>query len=189
MVSLSFIASAKSAFAADAMMLDLDHGAGAVTFDAVGKPSALKIHAKGAAPKGRFKVTEGKVSGVATFKLDSLDTGIGMRNDHMKKRYLETAKYPEAKLTLADLPLPSGFATSDFSAKDLPFKGMLSLHGVEKPVEGTLQLDREGGDLAINAVFPLKIEDFSIKSPSFAGITMASDVSCAVEIKAPLKSL
>jgi polyisoprenoid-binding protein YceI len=174
---------------ADAWLLDLDQGSGAVTFDAIGKPSALKIHAKGNAPKGQLKVKDGKVSGVATLKLDSLDTGIKMRNEHMKKRYLETDKHPEAKLTLTELPIPAGYAAPDFSASDVPFKGTLSLHGVEKPIEGKAKLSRSGGDLSIDARFSLKIDDFAIKSPSFAGITMASDVNCAVEAKAPFKAL
>lgn len=188
-VSLVSATMPSSVFATETMMLDMDRGSGAVTFDAIGKPSALKIHAKGGAPKGQLMVKEGKVSGTLTFKLDSLDTGIGMRNDHMKKRYLETAKFPEAKLTLADLPLPEGYAVPDFSVSDLPFKATLSLHGIEKQVEGTLKAKRDGDDLAINARFALKIEDFSIKSPSFAGITMANDVNCAVEMKAPFKTL
>lgn len=188
MVSLWFGALTEGAKAEGTMILDLDHGTGAVSFDAIGKPSALKIHAKGDAPKGQFRVKDGKVSGAATFKLDSLDSGIGMRNDHMKKRYLETDKFPEAKLTLADLPLPSGFAASEFSANEVPFKGTLSLHGAEKPVEGTLKLSRGGGNLAINAKFVVKIDDFLIKSPSFAGITMAKEVNCAVEMMAPFSS-
>jgi polyisoprenoid-binding protein YceI len=173
---------------ADSRVLDLDHGDGAVTFDAIGKPSMLKIHAKGDAPKGNIKVQGGKASGVVTFKLESLDTGIGMRNRHMKEKYLETAKYPEAKLTLSDLPVPAGYASPDFSASDVPFKGTLSLHGTEKPVEGKMKLSRSGEDLAIEARFPLKIDDFAIKSPSFAGVTMASDVNCLIEAKAPFKA-
>ena len=170
------------------LVLDLDKGNGSVTFDAVGKPSALKIHAKGDAPKGRLTVTGGKVAGTVSLKLDSLDTGIGMRNEHMKKRYLETDKYPEARLTITELNLPANYAAPDFAADKLPFKGMLSLHGVEKPVEGTAKVSRSGDDLSLEAHFGLKIEDFEIKLPTFAGITMASDVSCGVEAKAPFKA-
>jgi polyisoprenoid-binding protein YceI len=170
------------------LVLDLDHGKGAVTFDAIGRPSALKIHAKGDAPKGRILVADGKANGTVTFKLDSLDTGIGMRNNHMKKRYLETEKYPEAKLTLKDLALPANYAATDFAASNLPFKGTLSLHGVDKPVEGKAKLARKGDELSIEAGFPLKIEDFSIRSPSFAGVTMASEVNCAVAATAPFKA-
>ena len=179
---------AQAAEATKPLLLDLDRSNGAVTFDAIGRPSALKIHAKGDAPKGQLKVQDGKASGTVSFKLDSLDTGIGMRNDHMKKRYLETDKYPEAKLTLTDIALPANYSAPDFSASSVAFKGTLSLHGVEKPVEGTVKLTRSGDDLAIDAQFPLKIEDYAIKSPTFAGITMASEVKCEVEAKAPFKS-
>lgn len=188
---------APSARAADAppqtaanhpLVLDFDKGSGSVTFDAIGRPSALKIHAKGDAPKGRLTVKDGKVSGTVSLKLDSLDTGIGMRNEHMKKRYLETDKFPEAKLTITELSLPANYSAPDFSADKLPFKGTLSLHGVEKPVEGSAKVSRSGDELSVDARFALKIEDFEIKLPTFAGITMASDVNCGVEAKAPFKT-
>jgi polyisoprenoid-binding protein YceI len=179
---------ARADAAAKAWTYDLDSGSGTVTFDAIGRPSAIKIHAKGDAPKGKLKVVGGKVTGAVSFKLDSLDTGIGMRNEHMKKRYLETDKFPEAKLTLTELALPANYSAADFSASDVPFKGTLSLHGVDKPVAGTAKLSRSGGDLAIDARFALKIDDFAIKIPSFAGITMATDVNCEVEDKAPFKA-
>jgi polyisoprenoid-binding protein YceI len=188
----SACAAAHAAFAADApakpLVLDLDKGSGAVTFDAIGKPSALKIHAKGDAPKGQLKVQDGKVTGAVSFKLDSLDTGINMRNEHMKKRYLETDKFPEAKLAITELVLPANYSAPDFSADKLPFKGTLSLHGVDKPVTGTAKASRSGDDLSIEAHFSLVIEDYAIKLPTFAGITMASEVNCGVEAKAPFKA-
>lgn len=170
------------------LVLDFDKGSGAVTFDAIGRPSALKIHAKGDAPKGQLKVQDGKVTGFVSLKLDSLDTGINMRNEHMKKRYLETDKFPEAKLTITELILPANCTAPDFSADKLPFKGMLSLHGVDKAVTGTAKASRDGDDLSIEAHFSIVIEDYAIKLPTFAGITMASEVNCGVEAKAPFKA-
>ena len=36
-----------------------------------------------------------------TVRLDTLDTGIALRNKHMKETYLETDKFPEARLEVA----------------------------------------------------------------------------------------
>ena len=122
-------------------MLDLDQGSGSVTFDAVGRPSALKIHAKGDPARGKLTAAGGKLNGTVSFKLDSLDTGIGMRNEHMKKKYLETGKFPEAKLAIKDVSLPAGYAAPDFSADGFKFSAA-SLHGVDKPVDVTAKLSR-----------------------------------------------
>lgn len=167
-------------------IVDLDRGTGDVEFRAVGRPSALKIVGKGAEPKGVFTIDAGKVSGSAVFDLTSLDTGISMRNEHMKKKYLETSKYPQAKLTLTRLELPKEDLANDFSLDKVPFQGVLTLHGTEKPVSGTAQVSRKGNQVKFLAQFGLDIGDYGIPSPGFAGITMAKDVQVTVESSAPL---
>lgn len=167
--------------------LDLSKGTGSVSFDAIGRPSALKIHGKGEAPKGELSVEDGKLSGTCTFRLDTLDTGIGLRNKHMKERYLEVGKFPLAKLAFTSLPLPENAGSAGFSHDALPFKGVLSLHGVDKPVEGTAKVSRQGDAMALDARFGIKTTDFGIATPSFAGVTMAEDVTVEARITAPLQ--
>ena len=166
-------------------IFDVNKGTGKVTFDAIGKPSALKIHGKGEAPKGELIVSSGKLGGAVTFQLDSLDTGIGLRNKHMKERYLEVSKYPEAKLTVTDLPVPDSISAENFSSDSLPFKGTLALHGVEKPVEGTAKVSRQGQSMSVETRIELKTNDFAIAVPSFAGVTMAENVTIQAQITAP----
>src|SRR4051812_34300287 len=97
-----------NAFAAgNQWMVDLGAGSGTVEFNATGRPSALVINGKGAAPKGKVAVNGTSVTGSANFDLTSLDTGINLRNDHMKNKYLEVSKYPQATLTIQKLTLPS----------------------------------------------------------------------------------
>ncbi len=167
-------------------LVNLDQGNGTVEFNAVGRPSALKIRGKGAAPKGTLTVEGTALSGAATFSLDSLDTGIKLRNEHMKKKYLETEKYPEAKVTFAKLSLPDSLKADGAVAEKVPFQGTLSLHGVEKPISGTAKIERKGGQVQLAADFGLKISDFGIATPGFAGITMAEDVQVLVQLAAPV---
>src|SRR5262245_34322468 len=86
-------------FGASKWTVDLSGGSGQVEFHAIGKPSAIKIHGKGEAPKGKITLDNGKIGGVITAHLASFDTGIQTRNEHMKNKYLGVQKYPEAKLT------------------------------------------------------------------------------------------
>jgi polyisoprenoid-binding protein YceI len=158
-----------------------------VSFKAIGRPSALKIHGKGDAPKGAITVEGGKVTGKSTFDLTSLDTGIKLRNTHMKEKYLETEKYPQATLTITEMAAPEGFDKPDFKADDLPFKGAMALHGVERPVEGEARLERKGDSMEVETDFSLKTSEFNIPTPSFAGITLAETIDVNVKITAPFR--
>jgi polyisoprenoid-binding protein YceI len=179
---------ALTAFAAaeKAWNVDLSEGKGGVTFNALGRPSALKIVGKGAAPKGSFSVKGTKVTGDAAFDLSTLDTGIKMRNEHMKKKYLEIEKFPTAKLTVQELTLTTPIDAST-AAQKVPFKGTINIHGVDKPVAGTSQIEKKGADVSVTSDFELKTSDFAISTPSFAGITMAESVTVNVQFTAPLK--
>src|SRR3989338_6695806 len=64
--------------------------AGDVRFLAVGKPSMLKIHGKGKILAADFQLEKESLKGSAEVDLNSIDTGIALRNQHMKEKYLET---------------------------------------------------------------------------------------------------
>ncbi|MGE3974389.1 MAG: YceI family protein [Bdellovibrionales bacterium] len=156
---------------------------GEVKFLAVGRPSALKIKGEGAAPTGEFKETAGKVFGSVDFDLHSLKTGINMRDEHMKNKYLEVDKHNGlANLKLENLELPGDIVSGSQSSKEgLPFKGKLSLHGETKDVQGTYNLTKTATGYDVLAKFNLKLSDYKINIPSYAGITVAEDIN--VEIK------
>lgn len=149
-----------------------------VTFNAIGKPSALKIVGKAAAgPTGTAWIEGGKLQGEFRFDLKSLETGIAMRDNHMKDKYLEVAKYPEAVLKLDNVPFAPG-------QKSVEFTGKLLLHGVEKDVRGTATVDHSGGNAKVTSDFELKTSEFNIAVPSFAGITVTDSVKVNVSLLA-----
>lgn len=165
---------------------NLDKGEGSVEFVAVGKPKAIKILGKGDQAKGQLTWEKGKGAGKVTFALASLETGINLRNEHMKKKYLETEKYPDATLVITSIALPSAKAQGDFSVENAPFAGNLSLHGVTKPIQGTATVKRDGNQLQIESGFVIKITDFKIEVPSYMGITVADEVQVQVHSKSPI---
>jgi polyisoprenoid-binding protein YceI len=132
-----------SAMAAPASFaVNLGAGAGKTEFLAFGHPSALKVVGKGSVPTGELTLDAKKITGSATFDIRTLDTGIDIRNEHMKKKYLEVEKYPNAVLKVTKLELPAAAGTGEFSATALPFSGTLSLHGVEGPGPSKRSLER-----------------------------------------------
>lgn len=157
-------------------------GAGKVTFLAVGRPSMLKIHGTAAAgPESSFQLESGQIKGSAQMDMDKLDTGIDLRTRHMKEKYLQVKDHPKATLKLLHAPVDSGFVTSLSNSGENPFKGTLSLHGLEKEVSGTFTAK----DGLVQAKFPIKLSDFSIEVPTYLGITVADIVDVTVEL--PLK--
>ena len=166
--------------------INYDINGGATKFLAVGRPSALKINGEGAPARGTITVSAaGKATGALKVDLSSFKTGIETRDHHMKEKYLEVGKegFKDAQLSVVDCALPGAFLNgANAHVKDVPFKGKLKLHGTEKDVTGTVSLDRDGANVTGNAKFDLKIPDYGITLPSFAGITVAENVNVDVSL-------
>ncbi len=97
--------------------------------------------------------------------LNTLDTGIGLRNRHMRERYLETDKWPVASYQgkIVDV------AKRDSAGRmvyEVQTQGTFSVHGVERDVEvsGTLEM-LEAGVMRIKAAFQIELPDYNIKIP------------------------
>lgn len=166
---------------------DFTAGEGAVSFDAIGKPAMLRIHGEGGAPRGLLKVEDGNVTGSCSFDLNTLDTGIKLRNRHMREKYLDTAKHPSATFAFTKLRLPRGFGNSVKTVERLPFEGMLTLHGAQKAVSGMADLTVDYVTVFVDAEFETKVSDYQIEAPSFAGVTLADVVKVRVKFKAKAK--
>jgi polyisoprenoid-binding protein YceI len=152
---------------------------GSSEFLAIGNPSAIRIQGKGEGPEGELQVQEEGanliIGGVLNVDMKSYSTGISLRDRHMKEKYLEVEKFQTAKLTLKNITL----AKSDLQKNpetSAAFDGILELHGVQKAVHGTFTLKNTPSGYAVNAKFPIKLSEYSIVVPSFAGITVADQV-------------
>src|SRR5262245_21252728 len=64
---------------------------------------------------------------VVTVPLADLDTGIAVRNQHLREKYLETAQYPNAELTIPRSAIQ--FPPEGGTAKDVSVSGEMKLHG------------------------------------------------------------
>jgi polyisoprenoid-binding protein YceI len=135
----------------------------------------------------------------ARFQIDAntLDTGIPLRNEHMKGTdWLDTAKYPRITFTLTK-PLPPAGVTAmaiDPGAKGaMPVEGELELHGIKKKIQANVEIEviaetdatkaRLDGDLMhIRADFPLKLEDFGIAVPDMVKLKVASEQQVKVDV-------
>ncbi len=129
-------------------------------------------------PAGDFVATMKNVKGSATLAggkisaknviidLKTLTTGLELRDDHAKNKYLEVAKYPEAVLVEA-------------SGENGKGQGLLKFHGKEGPISGTYKvIDGK----SVIAEFKIKLSAFGITEINYRGIGVEDDVKFEVQL-------
>lgn len=94
--------------------------------------------------------------------LRTLDTGIGLRNRHMREDYLHTDKYPYAKF--------SGRVDKTWKGANGPearVVGKMEIHGKKKELslKGVLTPSDEG--MRVRSTFEVKLTDHGIEVPQF----------------------
>src|SRR5690606_27948511 len=113
-------------------------------------------------------------------KLDTLKTGIELRDKHMTEKYLETGKYPKASLILdkAKLVLPASGSQKGKTT------GILKLHGKSKEVPVEFEIKGNQGSYAVKATMKVNYKDFGIDVPSYMGVTVKPDLDVEVAFTA-----
>jgi polyisoprenoid-binding protein YceI len=145
---------------------------------------------------GSFEAKTGAIKGTVTtgaagaplggelsVDLSTLDTGIALRNEHMKKNYLEVEKgqgFDHAVLSGIRL----GEADPQAVQGKTAFTGRFLLHGTMQPVSGQATIRREGKDVRIEASFPVSISAFGIEKPQYLGVGVRDQVTVDVSLTA-----
>jgi predicted outer membrane repeat protein len=148
----------------------LSGSGGEVSFTAVG-PGGLKIVGN----TSQINVKEDGANVVVSVPLSNVDTGISLRNKHMKEKYLEVDKYPNAELTVARASVKEGSGTA---------QGTLKIHGQTKPVSFSYNASKNGSAFAVTGSMRVNIKDYGIDVPSYLGVTVKPDVDVAVKFNA-----
>lgn len=124
-----------------------------------------------------------RLGGEVSMLLATIDTGIGLRNQHLRENYLEVAKgngFDTA--VISDIRFRD--ADGEAFAGRAAFTGTLLLHGVKHAVEGTAEIDHQGLDRRVKAVFPLVLTDFGITPPEYLGVGVANKLLVTVQFVA-----
>jgi len=180
---INFLAFAMFQASGIAAVVEIDPSASKVSFVAVGRPGLMKIHGEGGKVEGRLDLSKKEGLGELTVNLDDFDTGIALRNQHMKEKYLQTndpakktARLKVEKLELSPELLKNG------GKADVPFSGNLLLHGEEKDVSGSLQAEVQGDKLNGKTNLKLNLSDYKVEIPSYLGIKVAETVDVEVSL-------
>ncbi|WP_373520601.1 YceI family protein [Aquiflexum sp.] len=115
--------------------------------------------------------------------LNTLKTGIGLRDRHMRENYLETKKYPYAEFTGK---IGSQINLLVGQSKSVIAKGKFKIHGVEREIDVPGKLTAiSDSELQLEAKFTVLLSDYNIDIPTVVFYELAEDQ--IVSIKAILK--
>ena len=121
----------------------------------------------------------GGLGGALLVKLGTLETGIGLRDHHLRDNYLEVGKgdgYDIATIENIQLEKSDGKSA---------FRGTLMLHGQKRQVSGTSTIRRRGdGTIHVDAEFPLKVSEFEIPKPTYLGVGVRDEIQVKVAFNA-----
>lgn len=96
--------------------------------------------------------------------LNTLKTGIGLRDRHMRDNYLETKKYPFAEFSGT---IHESINLQKGESKALTAEGIFKIHGVEKEIKVPGKLTAvSDSELKLEATFKVMLTDFQISIPS-----------------------
>ena len=151
-------------------------GTPAVAFHASG-PAGMKI----VGSTNDLDVDDQGAKIVIRVPLRNLATGISLRDDHMRNKYLQVGTYPNAELTIdrSSIHFPNGDGTG---SGDAP--GSMAIHGHSKNVTFHYVLARASGTLHVQGTVALDVRDYSIDIPSYLGVTVKPDIDVEVQFTA-----
>jgi polyisoprenoid-binding protein YceI len=118
--------------------------------------------------------------------VDSLDTGVGLRNKEMRERYLETNKFGTATFKSVSVTAPPSIAPNQ--PVEINVAGDMTVHGVTKrmtiPVRVVLIPD---GRIHASSSFKIHMPDFGISVPHSILVTVNDDVPVRLDVWAAAK--
>ena len=126
----------------------------------------------------------GAFEGALRVDLAGLETGIGLRDEHLRGNYLEIHRGPAFRhavlsgIALRE-PLPDRRGRHETT-----FTGGLTLHGVERQVEGEAAMEPRNGRMRVEATLSLSLEAFDIPPPRYLGVGVRDEVRVTVTFEA-----
>lgn len=128
-----------------------------------------------------------------TIDVTSLDTGIAMRNEHLRERYLAAGKFPTMSFKSVSVTSPIRTIAAH-QPVDVSVTGDMTLHGVTRritvpvrvviiPQTELTKASHGAGDwIHATTTFPIKLTDFGIDVPEKMLMKVSNDISIKVDV-------
>ena len=109
--------------------------------------------------------------------LASLDTGIGLRNRHMRESYLETDAYPYATYS-GRVVRVDAVAGGSFRAT---VAGELEIHGIRRPLDIPCDLTPEGTGYRVGCAWSVKLSEHDVRIPRLMFMKINEEIRLEVD--------
>lgn len=104
----------------------------------------------------------------AVVAMATLETGIALRDRHMRENHLETDRFPEGRFEGEGVAEPAG----EGGPRAVTLRGTLTLHGIDRAVELPATLAIEEAGVRLEASFPVALADHAIPRPGFLAMKL-----------------
>lgn len=148
-----------------------------------------RFEARTTAVTGKVTTVEGsrQVDGHFVVDLTTLQTGIGLRDLHLRDNYLEVSRGPGYDTAVLDAIVLDAPVPARGQSVVLGFNGVLTLHGRSNPVSGRAELASKADRLDVKVTFPLRIDAYAIARPAYLGVGVTNQVE--VNVRATLNAV
>jgi len=145
-----------------------------VSFFAVGNPGFLDIEGES---KDLACADDGTTL-TFTHQVNTLTTGIGLRDEHMKSKFMHAEQYPTVSLSLAKAAVPWPAEVGAAASGTVP--ASFSAHGASQPTEVAYTIRKSKTGWKVTAKFPFDISKHGIDVPSYLGVTVETAMRAEV---------
>jgi polyisoprenoid-binding protein YceI len=97
----------------------------------------------------------------------AFDTGIKLRNQHMRENHLHTDKYPRSTFRAGKIIQGKETSLLDGAAHEILLEGDLELHGVHRAIQAPVKMTYSNSppEIRLETTFLIKLSDFEIPRP------------------------
>lgn len=114
--------------------------------------------------------------------LASIDTGIALRNEHMRDNFLETGKYPKAIFKVSKIQSTTKPPLKLGQKVVLKATGSFTVHGKTVTKTIPVTVTNRGDKIRIQATFPVALEAHAIKRPEIVFQKLADTVFVTIDV-------
>lgn len=126
------------------------------------------------------------LSGTLTVPVSSMDTGLALRDEHMRSRdWLYEKQHPSIQFVL-DAPVEHAIKKKKEGEWVGSVSGNLLCRGITRKIRVPVSLARRSKDLFVTGRFTLRLDDFGIRGPTamrIIGLRVSPDVTVTLKLK------
>jgi polyisoprenoid-binding protein YceI len=160
-------------------------------------PEASKVQFESKAPMESFTGKTQKLSGAVNLDpasladsitvsiavdMASLDTGLALRDRHMRDNHLQVDRFPNGTFVGGSLSGLSAASLTGGGPVTGTIAGRLTLHGVERRITALFEMRLKDGGLHIVAHFPVKLADYAIPRPQMLMMKLGEIQNVTVDV-------